>query len=168
MELNLDAYAKLTTNKPLKSEFRTFTFQGDKVQLKVINIGNDAYRIAQERLVEQLRSNMYNLTQVSSIDETQFAKQMRIVAYHLIEDWKGFVDKKTGQDIPFTHENLATVLIYSGDLGIMLHAWILENATDLQNILNREIDAAVGKPYSFIDSIEKDSGNQDTPKHEND
>lgn len=168
MELNLDAYGKLTNNKPLKSEFRTFKFEGDKVQLQVINIGNDAYRIAQERLVEQLRANMYNLTQVSSIDETQFAKQMRIVAYHLVEDWKGFVDKKTGQDIPFTHENLATVLIYSGDLGVMLHAWILENATDLQNILNREIDAAVGKPYSFIDSIEKVSENQDTLKQEND
>jgi len=169
MNLDLDAYDKLSARKTVKkTDWRTFSHEGNKIRLLISNIGNDAYRIAQERLIEQLRSNMFNLTEISTIEETQLAKQLRIVAYHLVEDWEGLVDKKTQLEIPFTHENLATVLIYSGDLGIRMHAFILENATDLQNILSREISLAVGKPYSFIDSIEKGSETQNTTKSDND
>ena len=156
-DLNFDALQNAANKRETKTEWRDFTFQGFKCRLKVRNIGNDQYRIAQDRLVEQLRSNMYQLTQVSEIDETQFAKQNKIVAYHLISDWDGIVDRKTQQSVPFTHENLYTVLVYSGDLGVILHAWILEQATNLQNILTKEIEQSVGKPFSFTVTTEKAS-----------
>ena len=166
MELNLASLEQRVDLKKVKSDWRTFEFHGQKVRLKIKNINNDAYRIAQDRLVEQLRATMHNLTVIESIDETQFAKQMKIVAYHLVSDWDGMFDKKSGLEIEFTHENMYVVMTYGGDIGISLHSWILIQATDIQNILDRELDRSVGKPFSFTDSLEKTSAENATEKSE--
>lgn len=162
LELNIDAIQNMANKRQTKTEWRDFTWEGVKARFKLVNIGNDQYRIAQDRLVEQLRSNMFQLTQISEIDQTQFAKQNKITAYHLVTDWEGIYDKTTQQSVPFTHANLEAILTYSGDLGIVLNAWILQQCTDIQNILIREIELAVGKPFSFTDTIEKDSEQKTT------
>lgn len=168
MKLDLDAMDKLSSKKMVKSEWRTFKLEGSKVRLKIYNINRDQYRIAQERLIEQLRCTMHSLTDVSDIEETQFAKMMKAVAYHLVEDFEGFYDRVSGEEIPFTHSNMATILTYSGDLGVALHAWILTQAQDIQNILVKEVESQVGKPFSIIDTIEKDSAEKkQEPSEEN-
>lgn len=140
------------------SEWRTFKISPEqKSRFKIKGINSKAYRIAQERITEHVRLTCGNITHVDDLEETALFKHMTAIAYHLVTDWEGIYDKKSGMEVPFTHDNLATVLKYSGDLGVVLHGWILEQATDIQVTLNRELDRKLGKPWSFTDSMQKDS-----------
>lgn len=169
MQIDLDSIATRSASKQkVRTQWRTFTLDGNKVRLLVKNIGCDSYRIAQERLIEQLRANMHNLTSIDEIEETQFAKQMRIVAYHLVEGWEGIVDKATQQDVPFSYQSLGDILVYGGEVGIRMHAWILIQATAIQQDLDKELDSAVGKPYTFTVTTEKTSEENELQKLDDD
>lgn len=140
------------------SEWRTFKLTPDqKSRFRIKGINSKGYRIAQERITEHTRLTCGNITHVDDLEETSLFKHMTAIAYHLVTDWEGIYDKKSGMEVPFTHDNLATVLKYSGDLGVVLHGWILEQATDIQIVTNRELETKVGKPWSFSDSMQKDS-----------
>ena len=151
------------------SEWRTFKISAEqKCRLKIKGINSKGYRIAQERITEHLRLTCGNISHVDELEETSLFKHMTAIAYHLVTDWEGIYDKKSGMEVPFTHDNLATVLKYSGDLGVVLHGWILEQATDIQIVTNRELETKVGKPWSFSDIITKSSEEKNSNESEND
>lgn len=151
------------------SEWRTFKMDGSqKARFRIKGINASAYRIAQERITESLRLNCGNLTHIEDLEETAMFKHMTAIAYHLVTDWEGIFDKKSGMEVAFTHDNLSTVLKYSGDLGVLLHGWLLEQAVDIQRVYSRELETKVGKPWSFSDSMQKDSEESNTKKSEND
>lgn len=140
------------------SEWRTFKLTPDqKSRFRIKGINSKGYRIAQERITEHTRLTCGNITYVDDLEETSLFKHMTAIAYHLVTDWEGIYDKKSGMEVPFTHDNLATTLKYSGDLGVVLHGWILEQATDIQIVTNRELETKLGKPWSFSDSMQKNS-----------
>lgn len=140
------------------SEWRTFKLSSEqKCRLKIKGINSKGYRIAQERITEHLRISCGNVTHIDDLEETSLFRHMTAIAYHLVTDWEGIYDKKSGMEVPFTHDNIATILKYSGDLGIVMHGWILEQAGDIQIVANRELETKVGKPWSFSDSMLSDS-----------
>ena len=150
-------------------EWRTFQLTpSQKCRFLVKGINSKGYRIAQERLTEHLRLTCGNLTNVDDYEETTLAKHMTIIAHHLVDDWEGIYDKETGTERQFTHNSLATILKYSGDLGIIMQGWILEQASDIQMIADKELEVAVGKPWSFSDIITKSSEEKKTKEKEND
>ena len=150
-------------------DWRTFKLSPtEKARFLVKGINTKAYRIAQERLTENLRVTCGNLTTVNDYEETTLAKHMTIVAYHLVEDWEGIYNKASNMEVPFTHDSLATILKYSGDLGIVMQGWILEQAQDIQRIHDEEQAKLVGKPWSFSDSISKASDQKNFSESEND
>lgn len=167
MLIDLDILSKAENEQKEPREWRTFQISPtQKARFLVKGLNSKAYRIAQERVTESLRLQCGNLTQVDNYEDTSLAKHMTIIAYHLVDDWEGIFSKETNMEIAFTHANLATVLNFSGDLGIVLHGWILEQATDIQLTFNREIEKAVGKPWSFSDSITKNSDPKNSEKPE--
>lgn len=169
LELSALEERKQLTDKTEPSEWRTFKLDGGmKARFRVKGINSRGYRIAQERITEHLRLTCGNVSHVDDMEQTSLFRHMTAVAYHLVTDWEGIHDKKSGMEVPFTHENLATVLKYSGDLGILLHGWILEQAGDIQLTYDREIESKVGKPWSFSDSIQKDSEVKNQEKSESD
>ena len=49
-----------------------------------------------------------------------------------------------------------------------IEGWILEQASDIQMIADKELEVAVGKPWSFSDIITKSSEEKNSNESEND
>lgn len=148
-------------------EWRTFQLNPEqKARFLIKGINNKAYRIAQERITEHLRLTCGNLTTVENYEETSLAKHMTAISYHLVDDWEGIYSKGSNIEKAFTHDSMATVMKYSGDLGIILHGWILEQASDIQRIFDKKMGELVGKPWSFTDIIQNSSEEKNSNESE--
>ena len=160
-------------------EWRTFKLSAEqKARFLIKGINSRAYRIAQERITEQLRLTCHEVKNVNQFEESSLARHMEAIAYHLVVDWEGIYSKETGADVTFTPDNMATILKYSGDLGILLHGWILEQSSAIQGAYDEQLQVEVGKPWSFSSTItetldpknfnesEKDTESQESPNPE--
>lgn len=168
MLIDLNALEKRSQENKEPSEWRNFKLSNQqKCRVKIKGIRSTGYRVAQERITERLRLTCHDLRYVQDFEETAMFQHMTAVAYHLLEDWEGLYSKETGSDIPFTPENAATLLKYSGDLGILLNGFILEEAAAIQAAYDKEIDQTVGKPWSISDSMQKASEGKKCNESEN-
>jgi hypothetical protein len=169
MEISIDGLNKVAQADDTPVEWRIFKLNDkEKCRFKIRGIKHKPYRIAQERITESLRMDCGNITHIDSMEQTTFGKHLTAIAYHLVEDWEGIVDKKTQIDVPFTHKNLADLLIYSGELGVALQAWIIEQSTNIQMAFDSEVDRKVGKLWSFTDSMQNNSDQKNSGESEND
>ena len=115
-------------------------------EFDIRGISYKPYRVALERVNNQIASKGFEPSQAVVGDKLYHELLLEACACHLIKDWKYVTFVENGEEVEksYTPEN-ATKLLNLGNLGIVIWAFIKENAERIQAEEDANRDDVLGK-----------------------
>ena len=134
----------------IDSQWREYTDTDGSASLLIRGIDHKPFQNAVsrinrygEKLDQQLAGGLTAEVLNAGIDGglNEMDAHFLIAAQHLIVDWKGFQDEN-GDDLPYSAD-LANTLMTAKP---QIYTWLINNARDIQQSANVQVDETVKKP----------------------